>query len=313
MTQKSLDIILLQPSGFCAGVERAVTTVEQAIKRYGTPIYVKHQIVHNKRIISDLESRGVVFINNLNDAPDDSVLIFNAHGVTKEFEEATKERNIYCIDATCPLVKKVHREAKNYINKNKKIIIIGHKNHPEVIATKSRVSSDVLIIENVEDANLFNPEDNTEYAFVTQTTLSVDYINEISKVLQEKIPDLIYSKNICYATQNRQDAIKKVIDDIDGLLIVGSSNSSNSKRLQEIGINKKIPSFLIDDVKNIPYKDLLSMNKIAISAGASSPDYLIKEIVENITEFLKDKNILTNSIPLSVLEENVKFILPKFK
>ncbi|MGV3278451.1 4-hydroxy-3-methylbut-2-enyl diphosphate reductase [Rickettsiales bacterium LUAb2] len=308
MNQKSLDIFLLAPRGFCAGVERAVNTVEEAIKNFGVPVYVKHQIVHNKRIIDDFIQRGVVFINDLSEVPDNSVLIFNAHGVTKEFETSARARNIQCIDATCPLVKKVHREAAVHLNNNNKILIIGHKDHPEVIATKSRVGNDAIVIDDTNEANNFIALPNVQYAFVTQTTLSVDYINEITDILKQKIPTLISSKNICYATQNRQDAIKHVIDKIDGLIVVGSQNSSNSNRLKEIGDLNHIKSYLIDDIKDIPYQDLSTMQAIAVSAGASSPSNLISEIVAKIQQ-----KINCNIIPLEVLTENVKFVLPKIK
>lgn len=306
MTQNTLNIFMLAPRGFCAGVERAVNVVENALKTFKSPIYVKHQIVHNRNIIEDFQSRGVIFINNLSEVPDNSVLIFNAHGVTKEFEEASKNRNITYIDATCPLVKKVHKEAIKYENDNKQILIIGHKDHPEVIATKSRVQRPSIVIEDTNNAINFIPEPNTEYAFVTQTTLSVDYITEIVDILVQKIPNLVYSKNICYATQNRQTAIKEVIHKIDGLIIVGSKASSNSNRLKEIGDSHNIKSYLIDNIINIPFEDLSSMKNIAISAGASSPDYIIKEVLEAITSKFNSK-----IIPLEVLKENVKFLLPK--
>lgn len=306
MTQNTLNIFMLSPRGFCAGVERAVHVVENALTNFKSPIYVKHQIVHNRNIIEDFESRGVVFINDLSDVPDNSVLIFNAHGVTKEFEEAVKSRNITYVDATCPLVKKVHKEAIKYENDRKQILIIGHKEHPEVIATKSRITRKSTVIEDTKDAIAFTPDPKEDYAFVTQTTLSVDYIAEIVDILVKKIPSLIYSTNICYATQNRQTAIKEVIQKIDGLIIVGSESSSNSNRLKEIGDANNVKSYLIDNPRNIPFNDLESMKSIAISAGASSPDYIIKDVLETITNKFN-----TKIIPLEVLKENVKFLLPK--
>lgn len=302
---RTLKIYLLAPRGFCAGVERAVSTVEAALSKFGAPIYVKHQIVHNKNVIETLKNKGVVFTNDLSEVPEGGILIFNAHGVTQEFEEEVIRRNITFIDATCPLVKKVHREANKLINSNYELLIIGHADHPEVIATKSRSGANATVISNLKEAEAFEPRPDTEYAFVTQTTLSVDYIKEVTEGLQKKIPNLIVSKNICYATQNRQTAIKEVVKHIDALIIVGSKNSSNSNRLREIGDHHNICSYLIDSPKELPIEELRQFGSIAISAGASSPDYAISNILEAIKT-----NIESEVIPYEALEETVSFTLP---
>lgn len=301
-----LKIFMLSPSGFCAGVQRAINTVEQALDHFGAPIYVKHQIVHNRCVVEDLTTRGVVFTNDLSQVPEGGVLIFNAHGVTQEFEEEVKTRNLTYIDATCPLVKKVHREATKLQEDNHVLIIIGHADHPEVIATKSRISGPTLVIHDLKEAEAFNPDPHTSYAFVTQTTLSVDYINYVTAVLKKKVPNLVASKNICYATQNRQSAIKEVLPHIDGLIVVGSQNSSNSNRLQEIGTKARIKSFLVDKAQNLPLEDLRQLKAIAISAGASSPASSIADILQHI-----QTHIPTEVITYEALQEDVEFVLPR--
>lgn len=306
MEQNILNIIMLSPRGFCAGVERAVLTVEAALEKFGAPIYVKHQIVHNRNIVENFKKRGVIFVNNLSDVPKDKILIFNAHGVTKEFEEEVIANNITYIDATCPLVKKVHNEGISHQNQGYNIIIIGHKNHPEVIATTSRITQPAIIIETIQDVEQFNPIPAANYAYITQTTLSVDIINQIVDSLQNKIPNLKHSKSICYATQNRQNAIKEVIHTVDGLIIAGSVNSSNSNRLKEIGSNYGVKSYLIDNADDLPLDEIAKMKTIAISAGASSPEYVIENIISAICN-----KVVSKITPMVTLTENIKFLLPK--
>ena len=301
-----INVYMLTPSGFCAGVDRAITVVEKALQLYGAPIFVKHQIVHNKNVINDLKNKGVIFINDLEELPEGAVLIFNAHGVTKNFEEMVISKNITYIDATCPLVKKVHREAEVLESKNFTILVIGHKDHPEVIATTSRIKQNAIIIDSLEAAHNFIPNPEQAYSFVTQTTLSVDFINEITQILQQKIPNLTPSKNICYATQNRQGAIKSVLNHIDCLIVVGSKNSSNSNRLMELGSKQGILSYLVDHPEELPLNEIKNCRNIALSAGASSPPASINKVLH----FLQN-NLPCNVINHQVQAEDVKFVLPK--
>jgi 4-hydroxy-3-methylbut-2-enyl diphosphate reductase len=306
---QNLEILVANPRGFCAGVDRAISTVNDAIEKYPSKkIFVFHEIVHNKRVLNDFTKKGVVFVEAISDVYDDSVLIFSAHGVSKKIETQAKLKNLILIDATCPLVKKVHNEIVEYEKDNKEIIIIGNKNHPEVIGTIGRINSHVHIIEKIGDIKQLKVSNEENLAYITQTTLSVDYTKEIVQELQKKFPNISAHalKDICYATQNRQDAVKALVENVDMMLIVGSENSSNSKNLNKVAKEKNKNSYLIDSYKDINLKWFNNVTKIGISSGASAPDILIKEIIE----FLKENFNNISVSDFNFKEEKVKFKLP---
>jgi len=281
-----MDIILVNPRGFCAGVKRAIDTVDAALIEFGAPLYVKHEIVHNKHVVGNFKKRGVIFVENISDIPLSSNVILSAHGSPlSTFEECHRLR-LNVIDATCPLVTKVHKIAKRFEDIGKQILIIGHRNHPEVIGTTGQISSHTIVIETEEEAKNVKISDVNNVAYITQTTLSIDDTKAIVDILHERFPSITgqYENNICYATQNRQNAIKSIISNIDLLLIVGSENSSNSNRLRDIGILHGVPSFLVDDKNDISLEWFANINTVAISAGASAPENLVQDIVGYIVD-----------------------------
>lgn len=305
---KNLEVILVSPRGFCAGVERAIEVVERAIAIYGAPMYVRHEIVHNKHVVEDLKSKGAVFVEELKDIPANSTVIFSAHGVSYKIEDEAQLKNLNVIDATCPLVTKVHLEAQKHEKEKKSIIMIGHKGHPEVEGTSGRVKQSVPIVSSLEDVNNLHFTDNTSLAYVTQTTLSVDDTSNIINALKTKFPHIDGPdvNDICYATQNRQNAVKLLTTRSDVILIIGSKNSSNSNRLRDIGEENNTPSYLIDTCNDIDLKWFDNAFSVGISAGASAPELL----VQGVTEFLSQhfKVSISNIIDI---KENVKFKLPK--
>jgi 4-hydroxy-3-methylbut-2-enyl diphosphate reductase len=303
-----MQIILAQPRGFCAGVKRAIEIVERALEIYGAPIYVRHEIVHNKYVVSDLKAKGVVFVNEISEIPDNGVTIFSAHGISQKVENDAKLRNLPIIDATCPLVTKVHKEAQRSEASGNQIILIGHNGHPEVEGTSGQVKGDVILVENVADVANIKVENPDKLSYVTQTTLSVDDTKAIIEALQKRFPNIEGpgTKDICYATQNRQDSVRKLAAIVDVLLVIGSKNSSNSNRLRDLGEEMGVPSYLInghDDIKN---EWLAGKNKIGITAGASAPEVLVDSIIEFLSSLGK--------IEVSTMdgeEESVVFKLPK--
>lgn len=304
----TIEIYLASPRGFCAGVERAISIVETAIDKFGAPIYVRHEIVHNKLVVEDLKSKGAIFVNEIDEIPKDAIIIFSAHGVSEEVELAAKNNNLKIFDATCPLVTKVHLEAQKHEKHGKKIILIGHEGHPEVEGTSGRVKSDVTLVSSVEDINslIFNKED--ELAYVTQTTLSVDDTSNIINKLKEKFPNITGPdlKNICYATQNRQTATKEMAEIVDLILVIGSKNSSNSNRLYDIAVDMNKKAYLIDSFKDINLEWFEGIKKVGITAGASAPEQLVEQVIN----FIQSKfEIKINH--LKVVEEHTKFKLPK--
>jgi 4-hydroxy-3-methylbut-2-enyl diphosphate reductase len=308
---KDINISLANPRGFCAGVERAIEIVEKSIEKYGRPVYVRHEVVHNKFVINSLKEKGAIFTDNLDEVPNNSHIIFSAHGVSKKIKADSKKYNLIPIDATCPLVTKVHNEVNYYLKNKFEIIMIGHEGHPEVEGTLGQekgLNKYIHLIQNEEDASNIKLKNTNKIAYVTQTTLSLDETNGIVEILKKRFPKLIGPKadDICYATQNRQDAIKKQIKFTDLLLVVGSQNSSNSNRLKEIGENENIDSYLIDDMNDFDENWLQDKHDILITAGASAPEILIKELVEKIKE-LSNGNIKEISGTL----ENISFKLPK--
>ncbi len=302
-----MKVILAQPRGFCAGVERAIEIVERALQIYGAPIYVRHEIVHNKYVVQNLRDKGVIFVNEISEIPDGAITIFSAHGVAEKVEDSAKLRELPIIDATCPLVTKVHREAQRSEEEGRQIILIGHLGHPEVEGTSGRVKSQVLLVENVGDVAKLEVIDPSKLAYVTQTTLSVDDTRGIIEALQSRFPEIKGpgTKDICYATQNRQSAVHELAGRVDLLLVIGSSNSSNSNRLREIGEEHNIPSYLINGVEEINDFWFKDVNNIGITAGASAPETLTMAV----TNYLEDKYSATVSL-MEGKAENTKFKLP---
>lgn len=302
-----LKIYLAEPRGFCAGVNRAINIVEKAIEKYGKPIYVRHEIVHNKFVVDDLKAKGAIFVKELDEIPSGSIVIFSAHGVSEEVERNAERLRLHSIDATCPLVTKVHLEAKSHEKKGRTIILIGHQGHPEVEGTSGRVKSPVYLVSSIEDIDNLCIEDETNLAYVTQTTLSVDDTREIIDRLKAKYPNINGPdlKNICYATQNRQNAIKEVVSFVDLVLIIGAHNSSNSNRLKDIGHEMGKLSFLINDYKDIKLEWFEKVSSVAVSAGASAPE----ELVVGVINYLKE-NFTCEVVNFKTTHENVKFNLP---
>ena len=306
----SKKIYLISPRGFCAGVTRAIEIVELAIKKYGPPVYVNHEIVHNKYVIDELSDKGAVFLDNINDAPPDRPFIFSAHGVSKDVELHANKKNKIVINATCPLVTKVHVQAMKFFELGYRIILIGHKNHPEVIGTMGQLpSGSIELVETVSDVMKLSINDNDNFAYLTQTTLSLDDTKKIIEALKVRLPKIISSpkEDICYATSNRQKAIKEYAQMCDAFIVVGSSNSSNSNRLVEVAKNAGCEnSILLENEVNLNVKDYELMTSIGISSGASVPDILVKNIINKFAEFYQ-----VTIEELSLGNENVTFKLPK--
>ncbi len=306
----SKKIYLISPRGFCAGVTRAIEIVELAIKKYGPPVYVNHEIVHNKYVIDELSDKGAVFLDNINDAPPDRPFIFSAHGVSKDVELHANKKNKIVINATCPLVTKVHVQAMKFFELGYRIILIGHRNHPEVIGTMGQLpSGSIELVETVSDVMKLSINDDDNFAYLTQTTLSLDDTKKIIEALKVRLPKIISSpkEDICYATSNRQKAIKEYAQMCDAFIVVGSSNSSNSNRLVEVAKNAGCEnSILLENEVNLNVKDYELMTSIGISSGASVPDILVKNVINKFAEFYQ-----VTIEDLSLGNENVTFKLPK--
>ncbi len=285
------QIKLANPRGFCAGVDRAIDIVNKALEIYGAPVYVKHEVVHNKVVVEDLRARGAIFIEEIGEIPDDSLVIFSAHGVSSEVEESTKARNLNFFDATCPLVTKVHMEVKKHAKANKDIILIGHEGHPEVEGTMGRhinaENSSIYLVQDDVDATNIQVKNSKSLALVTQTTLSVDETMSIIEILKKRFPKIEIPKkdDICYATQNRQDAVKQLALESDYIIVVGSKNSSNSNRLKELAEKCGCKSILIDEFSDLDLEDLQKFENIAITAGASAPESRVMEIAKSLENY----------------------------
>ena len=301
-------IYLANPRGFCAGVDRAIEIVELSLKRYGAPIYVRHEIVHSRHVVNSLRERGAVFVEELDEVPDGALVIFSAHGVAKEVWEDARNRNLKVIDATCPLVIKVHNEVNRDYNNDYELILIGHAGHPEVVGTLGQVPDKFHLVSSVEDVEGLIVENDDHLSYVTQTTLSVDECREIVEALNRRFPGIKgpHQEDICYATQNRQNAVKELAKFVDLILVIGSPNSSNSNRLRELAERFAIPSYLIDSYKDIRSDWLKNVESIGITAGASAPEVLVTEVVS----YLKELGA-TEVEELTVVEEDVEFLLPK--
>ena len=284
------QIKLANPRGFCAGVDRAIDIVNKALDIYGAPVYVKHEVVHNKVVVADLRDRGAIFVEEIDEIPDDSLVIFSAHGVSSAVEEETKSRNLNFFDATCPLVTKVHMEVRKHAKASKDIILVGHEGHPEVEGTMGRhINSDnssIYLVQNELDAENIEINNPTKLALVTQTTLSVDETKSIIDILKNRFPSIDIPKkdDICYATQNRQDAVKQLALESDFMIVVGSKNSSNSNRLSELAEKCGCRSILIDEFTDIDLDDLKNYSKISITAGASAPESKVMEIAKSLEQ-----------------------------
>ena len=305
------QIKLANPRGFCAGVDRAIDIVNKALDKFGSPVYVKHEVVHNKFVVEDLKNRGAIFVEEIDEVPDNSLVIFSAHGVSKKVEETTKLRKLEYFDATCPLVTKVHMEVIRNARANNDIILIGHEGHPEVEGTMGRhinnQSSNIFLVQDEEEASSIVIDKPDQLAIVTQTTLSVDDTKSIIDILKTRFPNINIPKkdDICYATQNRQDAVKQLALESDFMIVVGSSNSSNSNRLQELSEKCGCKSVLIDSFDDLELSDLEGRQKIAITAGASAPESRVQEIAMAVKDYI-GAEITEHGID----EEDIYFKLP---
>ena len=302
-----MRVILAQPRGFCAGVDRAIAIAEGALKLYEPPVYVRHEIVHNQRVVQNLKAKGVRFVEEIYQIPDNAIAVFSAHGVSRKVQQDASERGLESLDATCPLVSKVHKEGQRYASKGYDVILIGHENHPEVEGTLGQIPGPVHLVSNVGDVQALEVRDPAKVAYITQTTLSVDDTREVIKALQRRFPNIAgpNTKDICYATQNRQTAVRALAAEVDLMLVVGAHNSSNSNRLCEVSSVSGAPSHLVEDPAKIDPELLQGIETIGITAGASTPEELVQELIEKLSEFA--------NLELSTMEgvvENVRFGLP---
>ncbi|HEY7748357.1 MAG TPA: 4-hydroxy-3-methylbut-2-enyl diphosphate reductase [Aestuariivirgaceae bacterium] len=303
----NFKVILSQPRGFCAGVVRAIEIVERALKKYGPPVYVRHEIVHNRHVVEKLKAKGAHFVENLDEIPPGAVTIFSAHGVPKVVVDEAIDRNLPVLDATCPLVTKVHNEARRYVARGRTLILIGHAGHPEVEGTMGQVPSPVRLVQTESDVDLLDLPTDAPVAYVTQTTLSIDDTRGIIAALQRRFSDIVGpdTRDICYATQNRQTAVRELSKLVDVILVVGAKNSSNSNRLREIGEEAGIPSYLIADGSELDASWMKGMRTIGITAGASAPEVLVEDVIAALKR-IKPVEIST----LAGREENLEFRLP---
>ncbi len=302
-----LKVVLAQPRGFCAGVERAIEIVERALKKFGPPIYVRHEIVHNRHVVEDLRTRGAVFVDELDEIPPGAMTVFSAHGVAKRVEEVAKERGLPVIDATCPLVTKVHNEGRRYAANGRELVLVGHAGHAEVEGTIGQMPGKVHLVQTVEDVEALVPETPDKLAYITQTTLSVDDTRGIIQALKTKFPTITGPdvRDICYATQNRQQAVRDLAEACDVILVVGSKNSSNSNRLREIGEELGKSAYLIDDASHLQAEWFVGKSVVGLTAGASAPETLVQGVIEGLRSF--------GPVEVSTLDgvaEDVKFRFP---
>jgi 4-hydroxy-3-methylbut-2-enyl diphosphate reductase len=302
-----LRVVLAQPRGFCAGVERAIEIVERALKKYGPPIYVRHEIVHNRHVVEDLRTRGAVFVDDLDEIPAGAMTVFSAHGVAKRVEEVARERGLPVIDATCPLVAKVHAEGRRYAAGGREIVLVGHAGHAEVEGTIGQIPGIVHLVQTVEDVATLNPGTPDKLAYITQTTLSVDDTRNIIAALKARFPAIVGPdvRDICYATQNRQQAVRDLAGAVDVILVVGSRNSSNSNRLREIGEELGKPAYLIDDAAALRAEWFADIGSVGLTAGASAPEMLVQGVIDGLRQF--------GEVSVSTLDgvaEDVRFRFP---
>ncbi|MFZ0261558.1 MAG: 4-hydroxy-3-methylbut-2-enyl diphosphate reductase, partial [Pseudolabrys sp.] len=306
-----LKVLLCSPRGFCAGVVRAIESVERALAIYGAPVYVRHEIVHNRYVVDSLRAKGAIFVEELSEVPNDHVpVIFSAHGVARAIPEEARRRNLFTIDATCPLVTKVHREAEIHNRRGREIVLIGHAGHPEVVGTMGQLpTGSITLVETLEDVEKFTPRDANMLAYVTQTTLSVDDTAAMVDLLKQRFPHISgpHKEDICYATTNRQDAVKRVAPVVDAMIVVGAPNSSNSQRLKEVAEKSGCPrAVLMQRVGDIKWSDFDGVARLGITAGASAPEILVEEIMGAFADrYILDIETVTAT------EEGVFFPLPR--
>ncbi len=303
-----MELLLANPRGFCAGVDRAIEIVERALALHGAPIYVRHEVVHNKFVVESLKAKGAVFIEKLSDVPSGSILIFSAHGVPQSVRREAEERGLTVFDATCPLVTKVHIEVSRMRQQGKEIIMIGHKGHPEVEGTMGQSVGGMYLVETPTDVQTLQVQDEHNLSYVTQTTLSMDDASAIIAALKARFPAITGPRkdDICYATQNRQDSVKMLAKQCDLVLVVGSPNSSNSNRLREVARNLNIPAYLIDNASELKPEWLQGKQRVGITAGASAPEVLVQEVIERLKELG-----VVNVREAEGIQESVVFPLPK--
>ena len=306
-TTDPLRIVLAQPRGFCAGVERAIDIVERALAKYGPPIYVRHEIVHNRHVVEDLRAKGAIFVDELDAVPTGAVTIFSAHGVARAVIDDAGARGLHSIDATCPLVTKVHLEGQRYSRAGREVVLIGHAGHPEVIGTMGQIPGGVLLVETVADVARLQVRDPDQLAFVTQTTLSVDDTRAVIEALKARFPAIVgpNTRDICYATQNRQHAVRLLAGRVDRVLVIGAPNSSNSNRLREIADEVGVPAWLIEDASQLDPAWLADAKAVGITAGASAPEHLVQDLVAAIGRMRPARVELLDGVT-----ENVRFRLP---
>ena len=308
-SKRPLNLLIAAPRGFCAGVDRAINIVELALERYGAPVYVRHEIVHNKFVVDSLKAKGAVFVKELDEVPDHVPVVFSAHGVPKAVPAKAEERGLSYLDATCPLVSKVHRQAERHLEHGRHILFIGHRGHPEVIGTFGQVpEGEMTLIETAEDAEAIAPADPDKLAFLTQTTLSVDDTAEIVSILKRRFPAITGPKgeDICYATSNRQAAVKEIAARCDFMLVIGAPNSSNSVRLVEVAKREGIPAMLVGRASEIDVGWLDGVETLGLTAGASAPEVLVREVVS----FLED-HFEVHGQPVEGVQERMVFKLPR--
>jgi 4-hydroxy-3-methylbut-2-enyl diphosphate reductase len=302
-----MKVILAQPRGFCAGVVRAVEIVERALQKYGAPVYVRHEIVHNKYVVESLMAKGARFVEDLSEVPPDAVTIFSAHGVSKSVEDEAADRALLVLNATCPLVTKVHNQGKRYVAQGRVVILIGHAGHPEVEGTMGQISAPVVLVQSEAEVDTLDIPADTPVAYITQTTLSVDDTRGIIAALQRRFSDIVgpETRDICYATQNRQSAVRDLSALVDVILVVGATNSSNSNRLREIGSEVGVPSYLIADGSELQPEWVANAGTVGITAGASAPEVLVEDVIDRLKRL--------GPVNVSVLagrEEHIEFRLP---
>jgi len=306
-----LTVYLAAPRGFCAGVDRAIQIVELALEKYGAPVYVRHAIVHNRYVVESLEAKGAIFVEELDEIPEcDAPIVFSAHGVPKSVPDDARDRRMFVLDATCPLVSKVHIEAERLFDRGHEILLIGHSGHPEVVGTMGQLPAGAIhLIETIEDANSFIPKDQSKLAVVTQTTLSVDDTREIMAILQQRFPEIVVPRkdDICYATTNRQEAVKRIAPHCDRMIVVGSPNSSNSMRLVEVAARAGCQhATLVEEASEIDWSQFKDIRSLGVTAGASAPEVLVEGILDAFAErFEMDVETVTTA------EETISFKLPR--
>ena len=306
-----LKVVLCSPRGFCAGVVRAIESVERALSIYGAPVYVRHEIVHNRYVVESLREKGAIFVEELSEIPDDNApVIFSAHGVPRTIPEEAARRNLLTLDATCPLVTKVHREAEIHYRRGREIVLIGHAAHPEVVGTMGQLpAGSITLVETIHDAETFAPRDTNKLAYVTQTTLSVDDTAAIVECLKRRFPGIVgpHKEDICYATTNRQEAVKRVAPIVDAMIVVGAPNSSNSQRLKEVAEKSGCPrALLVQRAADIRWSEFAGVARLGITAGASAPEVLVEEVMGAFAE-----RYVLDVETVSAMEEGVFFPLPR--